>query len=150
MLRRVTGAKIDTGADSWRRRTPRASARKCVAPRLGSASTSRGASRSHAESSTMKERAPKRISWPMLKSPPDDMMKRYSRKLAGSRLDACPTVGANCRGYKSDSRCVGYERMGRALATARMYEFRPLYGGGKSPTSQCSWELDVEWNIRLQ
>ena len=37
--------------------------------------------------------------------------------------------------------------MGRALATARLYEFRPLYGGGKSPTSQCSWELDVEWNM---
>ena len=56
-------------------------------------------------------------------------------------------VGANCRGYKSDSRSMGYERMGRALATARMYEFKPLYGGGKSPTSQCSWELDVEWNM---
>ena len=25
-------------------------------------------------------------------------------KLAGSRLDACPTVGANCRGNKPDSR----------------------------------------------
>ena len=46
--------------------------------------------------------------------------------------------GSDCRGYKSDSKCVGYERMGRALATAKMYEFRPLYGGGKSPTSQCS------------
>ncbi len=74
-------------------------------------------------------------------------MKRCSRKLAESRLDACPMVGTNCRGYKSDSRCVGYERMGRALATARLYEFRPLYGGGNSPTSQCSWELGVEWNM---
>ena len=86
----------------------------------------------------------------MLESPPDDMTKGSSRKLAESRLDACPTVGANCRGYKSDSRSVGYERMGRALATARMYEFRPLYGGGKSPTSQCPWELCVEWIIGLQ
>ena len=55
-----------------------------------------------------------------------------------------------CRGYKSDSRSVGYERMGRALATARMYEFRPLYGGGKSLTSQCSWELCVECIKGLQ
>ena len=69
-------------------------------------------------------------------------------KLVGSRLDACPTVSANCRGYKSDSRCVGYERMGRALATARLYEFRPLCGGGNSPTSQCSRRLlpSVIWN----
>ena len=31
--------------------------------------------------------------------------------------------------------------MGRVLATARLYEFRPLYGGGNSPTSQCSGSL---------
>ena len=77
-------------------------------------------------------------------------MKRCSRKFVGSRLDVCFTVGVNCRGYKSDSRCVGYERMGRVLVTARMYEFRFFYGGGKSFTFQCFWEFSVEWNIGLQ
>ena len=41
----VDGAGVDRyGVDGCRRRTPQELARKCVAPRIGSASTSRGAS----------------------------------------------------------------------------------------------------------
>ena len=50
--------------------------------------------------------------------------------LTGSRSDACPMVGANCRGNESDSKSRGYVGGGRILATARLYtqvdEFRPL------------------------
>jgi hypothetical protein len=50
--------------------------------------------------------------------------------LAGSRLDAGPTVGANCRGNESDNKKRGYGGGGSVLATTRLYaqfyEFRPL------------------------
>ena len=46
----------------------------------------------------------------------DDLMKGSSRKFIGSRLDVCFTVGVNCRGYKSDSRCVGYEKDGQSFS----------------------------------
>ena len=36
--------------------------------------------------------------------------------------------------------------MGRVPATARMYEFGPLCGGGNNPTSQFSGSFVVEWN----
>ena len=50
--------------------------------------------------------------------------------LTESRSDACPTVGANCRGNESDSKSRGYVGEGSVLATERLYaqiyEFRPL------------------------
>lgn len=84
----------------------------------------------HVESSATKMRAPKRISPAMNESQPEDMMKSENHKLAGSRLDVCPMVGANCRGNEHDSRGVGYEWRGQSPSynklVNRMYEFRPL------------------------
>src|SRR4051812_11942128 len=65
--------------DGCRRRTSRTHARKCVAPRAGSASTSSGASCSQAESSTMKERAPRRISRLSTMTPLENMTRGAER-----------------------------------------------------------------------
>src|SRR3954463_1785703 len=70
--------------DGCRRRTPRTHARKCVAPRAGSAYTSSGASCSQAELSTMKERAPRRISRLSTMTPLENMMW-------GERIPTPPT-----------------------------------------------------------
>ena len=90
-----------------------------------------GASWSQAESSAMKVSAPRRISRPKDNPLPETMFTKIEDcNLTGSCLDACPTVGANCRGNKSDSKDKGYIVEGRVLATARLYtrfyEFRPL------------------------
>jgi hypothetical protein len=79
----------------------------------------------------MKESAPRRILRPRDNPPPETMLTKIEDcNLTGSRLDACPTVGANYRVNGSDSRDGGYVGEGRVLATARLYaqfyEFRPL------------------------
>ena len=82
--------------EGCRRRTPYEEAQKCDAPRMGNASSSRGASRNHTESSAMKEIVPKRI------SPPTDMMmmtkSTYTMKFCYS-----PRMSANRRGYDLDN-----------------------------------------------
>ena len=79
----------------------------------------------------MKTSMPRQISWPKAKPPPETMlMENVIRNLTGSHSDACPTVGANCRGNESDSKSIGYVGGGKVLAMARLYtqvyEFRPL------------------------
>ena len=95
-----TGRGDDAGADRYwvdgcRRRTPRMHARKCVAPRMGSASTSSGASWTQAESSAMKMRAPRRISRPSTKTPAATMMKstRKNRNFSTKSLKHLPQGG---------------------------------------------------------
>ena len=129
MRRRTAGRADKYGVGGYSRRTPQELAQKCVAPWIGSASTSRGTSWSHAESSAMKVRALRRISWPRNRSPPEDMTKEKKCNLAGSRLDACPTVAPTIVGMSLTVEGRGTKGEGRVLAMARvytrMYEFRP-------------------------
>lgn len=48
-----------------------------------------------------------------------------------------PMVGGNCRGDKSDSkrgRRMRFDLSRRKWVTQELYSFRPLFGGGKSPS----------------
>ena len=79
----------------------------------------------------MKTGASRQISRPDTKPPPKTMLTENEIcNLTGSRLDACPKVGANCRGSKYDSKNRGYVGEGKVLAMVRLYtlvyEFRPL------------------------
>ena len=78
----------------------------------------------------MKVNAPRRISRPKVRPSPEDMLEGKKCNLAGSRLDACPTVGANCHGNEPDSRSRGYVRRGQGPSYGEIvhtiYEFRPL------------------------
>ena len=68
----------------------------------------------------------------MIKLPSKTMLMKTEENATSSEVakTLCPTVGANCRGSKSDSKYRGYELGGKVLATVRLYagvyEFRPL------------------------
>ena len=63
-----------------------------------------------AESSATKVNAPSRHSRPMTKPPPETMLMKIDENATSPEVakTLCPTVGANCRGTKSDSKNIGY------------------------------------------
>ena len=71
----------------------------------------------------MKVSVPSQNSWPMTKPPPETMLMKIEENatLPEVAKTLCPTVGANRRGTKSDSKNRGYVRGGEALDTARLY-----------------------------
>ena len=58
----------------------------------------------------MKVSAPSRNSRPMIKQPPETMLMKIEENATSSEVakTLSPTVGANCRGSKSDSKYRGY------------------------------------------
>ena len=68
----------------------------------------------------------------MIKLPSKTMLMKTEENATSPEVakTLSPTVGANCRGTKSDSKNRGYVWRGKVLATVRLYasvyEFRPL------------------------
>src|ERR1041385_373142 len=86
---------------------PDSSARKWTLPLEGSNYAWSGEFANQAESSSMKANNPKRKTSPTMSSEPriDEEDEKNAISMIADELS--PTMGANCRGYKSDNRYRG-------------------------------------------